>query len=78
MNNQPLFFEDYAIAHNGVVEIAGQLLSAFGLHPCTACDSEILGLLVRMYPLADVMAPSGHSPSSITPSDAIYFPEDQL
>lgn len=45
-NNQPLRCGDIAIAHNGTVPEARALADQYDLHRQTACDSEVVGLLI--------------------------------
>jgi glucosamine--fructose-6-phosphate aminotransferase (isomerizing) len=46
LNNHPHPADGGWIVHNGVVNNHEELAAEYDLHPVTACDSEVLGLLV--------------------------------
>jgi glucosamine 6-phosphate synthetase-like amidotransferase/phosphosugar isomerase protein len=47
MNNHPHPADGGWLVHNGQVRNYDELMQTFGLYPVSACDSEVLGLLVE-------------------------------
>src|SRR5262249_34479556 len=47
INNRPHPADGGWIVHNGMVREYRRLLDAFDLYPVSACDSEVLGLLIE-------------------------------
>jgi glucosamine 6-phosphate synthetase-like amidotransferase/phosphosugar isomerase protein len=47
INNHPHPADGGWVVHNGQVRDYAALVEAFGLHPVSACDSEVLGLLIE-------------------------------
>ena len=50
VNNHPHASDGGWLVHNGVIPHYRQLLTEYGLHASTDCDSEVLGLLIESQP----------------------------
>jgi glucosamine--fructose-6-phosphate aminotransferase (isomerizing) len=50
VNNHPHPSDGGWVVHNGVVHNHRELTAAFGLHPSSACDSEVLARIVETSP----------------------------